>query len=187
MKKEGVLKMEKHQPNILVKIRSNYNLLLFLVIPLIPLVLWWLLMLLVAFSGTLFDDPSQIGMNIFMVFFFPLIVAPIISGLAMLITRLISIPGIGCLIIVGLGFIIPLVAFVLVFLGSLITRKLYIGDLEKIPDLMPKKTNKNDIEAPKEVNDESVEQLSKLKDLLDKGLITSQDFETKKDEILSKM
>lgn len=178
--------METADTNLIARIRKNFSLLLFLVTAAIPLVLWWLLILLVSFSGTLFSDPKQVGMSIFMVFFFPLIAAPIISGLAILISRLLNLPNIGCLVIVVLGFIIPLVAFGLVLVANSIARKLYTGDIANIPEVMPKSTKSVPVAAPA-VSGEPSEKLAKLKDMLDKGLISQQDYETKKADVLAKM
>jgi hypothetical protein len=168
------------------RIRKNYSLLLFLVTAAIPLALWWLLMLLVSFSGTLFSDPKQVGMSLFMVFLFPLIAAPIISGLAILIARLLNLPNIGCLVVIVLGFIIPLVAFALVFIGHAITRKLYTGDIANIPEVMPKSTKAVPAAVPA-ISGEPADKLAKLKDMLDKGLISPQDYEAKKADVLFKM
>ena len=143
-------------------------------------------MLLVSFGGTLFNDPKQVGMSIFMVFFFPLIAAPIISGLAILISRLLNLPGIGCLVIVCLGFVIPLVAFAVVFVAHSLARRLYAGDIESIPEVMPKSTKSVPTAAPA-VSGEPAEKLAKLKEILDKGLITQQDYETKKADVLSRI
>lgn len=178
--------------NLFGRIRSNYNHLLFLVVASIPLALWWLLMLLVTLGGTMFDDPNEVGMSLIMIFIFPLFAAPIISGLALLITRLLNIQGIGCLVILGLGILIPLVAFALVFVGHLITRKLYTGDPANIPEIMPNKnkavsTDSAVLAVSNVTNGESAEKLTRLKEMLDKGLISQADFETKKAEILSKM
>jgi len=177
------------ETNLISKIRSNYNLLLFLIVASIPLALWWLLMLLVTLGGTMFDDPNEVGMSLFMIFVFPLFAAPIISGLALLIARLLNIQGVGCLVILGLGVLIPLVAFALVFIGHLITRKFYTGDIANIPEIMPKKDKAIPIDSavPNVINGEPAEKLAKLKEMLDKGLISQADFETKKVEILSKM
>ena len=171
------------------RIRKNYGLLLFLVTAAIPLVLWWLFMLLVSFSGTLFSDPKQVGMSIFMVFFFPLIAAPIISGLAILISRLLNLPNIGCLVVIVLGFVIPLVAFGLVFVANSIARKLYTGDIDSLPAVMPTSTKPAAVAAPivSAAGSEPAEKLAKLKDMLDKGLISSLDYETKKADVLAKM
>jgi hypothetical protein len=182
------------ETGLIARIRSNYTLLLFLVVTVILLGLWWLFMLLVSFGGTLFDDPSEVGMSIFMVFFFPLIAAPIVSGLSLLITRLLNMGYLGCLIILSLGVVIPLVAIALVFVGHLITKKLYTGDLESIPEFMPKSIQKEPVATLEPVKAISVEmsaepadKLAKLKDMLDKGLISQQDYETKKAEILAKI
>ena len=182
------------ETSLTARIRNNYNLLLFLVVTAIPLGLWWLFMLLVSFGGTLFDDPNEVGMSIFMVFFFPLIAAPIVGGLSLLITRLLNMGYLGCLVILGLGVVIPLVAIALAFVGSLITKKLYTGDPESIPEFMPKSTPKEPVvsqepvkAASVEMSGEPAEKLAKLKDILDKGLISQQDYESKKAEILAKI
>ena len=108
-------------------IRQRYNFLLFLVVACIPWVLWELLMAMAFFGGTLFDDPNEMGMSLLMAFVFPLIAAPLISGLALLIAKLLSIRGLRYLVVIGLGGVVPLGALALVGVGHLITRKLYTG------------------------------------------------------------
>ncbi|MCE9647342.1 MAG: hypothetical protein K8S20_15200 [Chloroflexi bacterium] len=80
------------------------------------------------------------------------------------------------MIILGLGVVIPLVAIVLVFVGSLITKKLYTGDPESIPDFMPKSIQKEPAASLESVKTMAVEmsrepagKLAKLKDMVEKG------------------
>ena len=182
------------ETSLMARIRNNYTFLLFLVVTAIPLALWWLFMLLASLTGTLFDDPNEVGMSLFMIFVFPLIVAPIISGLSLLLTKLLNMGYLGCLIILALGVVPPLVAIALVFVGTLITKKLYTGDPESIPEFIPKSSEKETIASSEpakpisvEMSGEPSEKLSKLKGMLDKGLISQQDYEAKKAEILAKI
>lgn len=155
------------------KLRRNYNLLLFLVTSSVLAFLWGVLMVLNFISGTLFTDSSKLGMDLFVVFIFPLITIPIISGLALLIAKLLDIPVIRWLVILGLGVAIPIVAFVWVYTSHIITRKLYIGRLES--------------KGVTILRSASTDKLVQLKEMLDQGLITQKDFELKKIDILAKM
>ena len=120
--------MENTEMTWFAGIQQKYNLLHFLATTSVLVVLWELLMLISLFDGMLFRDPSELGMDMFMVFVFPLIVAPIISGLAIFIAKLLSIRGLRLLVVVGLGVAIPLVAFVLTLVGHLIARRFYAGN-----------------------------------------------------------
>jgi hypothetical protein len=119
--------MENTEMTWFAGLQQKYNLLHFLATASVLVVLWELLILISLFDGMLFRDPSELGMDMFMVFVFPLIVAPLISGLAIFIAKLLSIRGIRLLVVVGLGVVIPVVAFVLSLLGHLIARRLYAG------------------------------------------------------------
>ena len=178
--------MENTNPNLITTIRRNYNLLLFGVLTAMPLFLWVLIMIFDYAEGIIFSDPEKLGFELFVAFVFPLIVAPIISGLTLLIAKLISIPVIRWIVIVGLGVIIPLVAFLLVFIAHFVTRKIYIGNKEYLPGILSMMTNTNEKQGLRDSDDPSVK-LAKLKEMLDKGLISRRDYETKKDHILSRM
>lgn len=130
-------------------------------------------MVLNLFAGTLFTDLDKLGMDLFVVFIFPLITVPIISGLALLIAKLLGIPVIRWLVILGLGVAIPIVAFVWVYISHMITRKLYLGKLES-----------NGVIT---LRSGSTDKMVQLKEMLDQGLITQKDFELKKIDILAKM
>src|SRR5512147_2571904 len=119
--------MENTSPNLIMTIRRNYNLLLFGVLTAMPLFLWVPVMIFDYSEGIIFSDPEKLGFELFVAFIFPLIVAPIISGLTWLIAKLISIPVVRWIVIVGLGVIIPLAAFLLVFIAHFITRRIYSG------------------------------------------------------------
>jgi hypothetical protein len=178
--------MENTDTNLITTIRKKYNLLLFGVLTSIPLFLWVLIMIFDYSEGIIFSDPEKLGFELFVAFVFPLIVAPIISGLTLLIAKLISIPVIRWIVIVGLGVIIPLIAFLLVFIAHFITRKIYIGNKEYLPGILSMMTNINENQELRASEDPSAK-LAKLKEMLDKGLISRRDYETKKDHILSKM
>jgi hypothetical protein len=178
--------MEATNTNFIAKIRSNYNLLLFLILLAIPLILWWLLMLLPLRDGRLFMKPDEMGMDIFMVFFLPLIAAPLISGLSLLIAKAITVRVLRWLVIVGLGVIIPISAFAYVFLGHVITRKFYLGNKRNMPGILAVMTN-NESGNENKVVPQPAEKLAHLKEMLNQGLISRKDYETKKTDILSKM
>jgi hypothetical protein len=169
--------MENTETTWLGGIRQRYNLLLFLATSSIPLVLWGLIILINFLGGTLFRDPNQLGMDLFMVFIFPLIAAPIIGGAALVIAKLLSIRGVRWLVVVGLGVVIPLVAFVMVWVGHLIARKLYTGH----------KAESSDSSGLVFVGTPADKKMEQLKDMLDQGLITRQDYELKKADILARM
>jgi len=159
--------------NWVAKIRQNYNLLLFLVTTSIPMALWGLLMLMDFFDGILLTDPNKVGMDLFMIFIFPLIAAPFISGFALFIAKLLSIRGIRFLVVVGLGVVIPIIAFVLVYASHLITRKLYTGKMMS--------------KGARSLSGEPTDKMEQLKGMLEKELISQKDYELKKADILARM
>ena len=171
----------------ITKLRQKYNLLLFLTTASIPLVLWLLLMMLSLLTGTFFKDPNTLGMDLFTVFVFPLIAAPIISGLALLVAKLLTVPVVRWLVIFGLGVIAPIVGFLLALVGHWIARALYLGDkasLPRIPFGRSPAANAPKVIVVGAAADTKMEQ---LKDMLDKGLISFKDYERKKADILAEM
>jgi len=178
--------MENTNPNLITTMRRNYSLLLFGVLTTMPLFLWGLIMIFDYSEGIIFSDPEKLGFELIVAFVFPLIVAPILSGLTLLIAKLISIRVLRWIVIVGLGVIIPLVAFLLVFIAHVITRKIYIGNKEYLPSILSMMTNTSERQALRESDDPSVK-LAKLKEMLDKGLISRRDYESQKDHILARL
>lgn len=173
----------------IAKILQKYNFLLFLATTFIPLVLWGVLMLIDFFTGILFRDPNKLGMDLFVAFIFPLITAPIVSGLALLITKLLNIRSIRWLVVIGLGVVIPIGAFLLVLAGHWIARKLYTDNKANLPVVLSgaiatqSKGTANIFIVATPV-DKKMEQ---LKEMLNKGLISKRDYELKKADILAKM
>ncbi len=178
--------MENTDPNLITTIRRNYNLLLFGVLTAMPLFLWALIMIFDYSEGIIFRDPEKLGFELFVAFLFPLIVAPILSGLTLLIAKLVGIPATRWIVTVALGVIIPLVAFLLVFIAHFITRKIYIGNRGYLPSILSTMTNMNERQSVQKSEDPSIK-LTKLKEMLDKGLISRQDYESQKNHILSRM
>jgi len=125
--------MEFAETSLLTKQRQRYNLLLFLATTSIPLVLWMMLAALSFMTGSLFSDPTTLGTDLFMTFGFPLIAAPIISGIALLIAKLMTIRGIRVAVIIGLGVAIPIGAYLLALAGHWIARMLYAGNKAEVP------------------------------------------------------
>ena len=125
--------MEFAETSLLTKLRQRYNLLLFLATTSIPLVLWMMLAALSFMTGSLFSDPTTLGTDLFMTFGFPLIAAPIISGIALLIAKLMTIRGIRVAVIIGLGVAIPIGAYLLALAGHWIARMLYAGNKAEVP------------------------------------------------------
>ena len=131
--KKGNQDMEFAETSWLTKLRQKYNLLLFLATAAIPALLWGLIILINVFAGAMFTDPNQLGMDLFMTFGFPLIAAPIISGIALLIAKLMTIRGIRVAVIIGLGVAVPLGAYLLALAGHWIARMLYAGNKAEVP------------------------------------------------------
>ena len=125
--------MEFAETSLLTKLRQRYNLLLFLATTSIPLVLWMMLAALSFMTGSLFSDPTTLGTDLFMTFGFPLIAAPIVSGIALLIAKLMTIRGIRVAVIIGLGVAIPIGAYLLALAGHWIARMLYAGNKSEVP------------------------------------------------------
>jgi hypothetical protein len=111
----------------------NYPLLRYLATTGIPLVLWMAFMALVVVAGGIFNDPAEFGTDLFMAFVFPTIAAPIIGGLALLIAKLLTLPVVRYLVLIGLGFAVPLGAYVLALAGHWVARALYAGDKAEVP------------------------------------------------------
>lgn len=171
--------MENTETTWSAGLRQRYNLLLFLATSSIPFVFWELIILINFFGGTLFRDPNLLGMDLFMVFIFPLIAAPMIGGAALVIAKLLSIRGVRWLVFVGMGVVIPLVAFVMVWAGHLIARKLYTGHNNK--------ATSRDTSGLVFVGTPADKKMEQLNDMLDQGLITRHDYELKKADILARM
>lgn len=125
--------MEFAETSWLAKLRQKYNLLLFLATASIPALLWGLIMLINLLAGSLFSDPTTLGMDLFMTFGFPLIAAPIISGIALLIAKLMTLRGLRVAVIIGLGVAVPLGAYLLALAGHWIARMLYAGNKAEVP------------------------------------------------------
>jgi hypothetical protein len=121
------VKMENEETTWLAGIRQKYTLLHFLVVTSFPLMFWGLMMAIALFGGTLFHDPATFGMELFMVFAFPLIAAPLLSAVALLLAKLLTVRGLRYLVVIGLGVLIPLGAYLWVALGHFIARRLYTG------------------------------------------------------------
>ncbi|MBK6794330.1 MAG: SHOCT domain-containing protein [Anaerolineales bacterium] len=177
--------MEQATPSTVSNIRKNYNLLLFLVVTSVPLFLWAIIMVFDVVEGIVFRDPEKIMFDIFVVFVLPLIIAPIISGLALLIAKLLSIPVIRWFVILGLGIITPLVVFALVFVAHFVTRKFYTGDKNSLPSILSVMIKNG--KTLQKINQDPSNKLADLKQMLDKGLISQQDYERKKADILSEL
>jgi hypothetical protein len=131
--------MKTSTTGFLPKLRTHFNLLLFLAIMLILSVLFWLqLIFLESSNGTLFNDSKLVDI-VYTVLFFPLVIAPIISILAIGIVKLLNAPGgIGCIVFFGFGIIVPLIALVLVFFGQIIAQIFYIHEDTGTENTRPK-------------------------------------------------
>lgn len=125
--------METTDTSWIMKLRQKYNLLLFLVTASIPAALWGLIMAVNLLGGNAFNDPDTFVTDLVMTFIFPMIAAPIISGLALLIAKLLTIRGIRVVVIIGLGVAVPLGAYVLALVGHWIARMLYAGNKADVP------------------------------------------------------
>lgn len=112
---------------LLPNIRKNFLLLVFLLSNALLIILWLTLISLAAALGSsLFRNPDMLGMDLFMVFVFPFIAAPIISGLSILLVAFIRHnPAFGWALYPLLGFFIPFGAYALVWLASLIAHRIY--------------------------------------------------------------
>ena len=103
-------------------------------------VLWIVIMGIVwANDPALFGSPARGGEILIGMIVLPLIVAPILSGFAMGFAALSKKKGAGFVLFFLTGLLAPFVSLLLVALGTLIARKLYIGPESKTvkPDSEP--------------------------------------------------
>lgn len=177
--------METRNTIWLASLRQRYTLLLFLTTASVPVVLWWLLTSIGIFAGTSFQNPDELGMDLFMVVVFPLVAAPIVSGGALLIAKLFTIPFVRWLVLFGLGVFAPVGLYLLAWLGHWLTRMLYVGDKAVLPIVPLGAVQPKAGFVPAGIPAEK--KMEQLKDMLDKGLISFNDYETKKADILAGM
>ena len=194
--------MEQIQTDLKPRIRGNYLLLVFLSTAGVPVALWIFFMLLAVATGApLFN--GGLGFALFMIFVFPVFIAALFSGLAMLITAAVQRgSGIAFLIFLLLGVIFPLIAIIWVGIGVTIARRLYIlslADARHAKSVFPQFYGPL-FDDPQAVSKTSAtpmvklatpadhaEALKRLKEMMDLGLITPAEFDTKKAEILSRI
>ena len=178
--------MELTNETWFTKLRQKYTSLLFLTTMIVPLALWWLLMLLGFFAGTRFSDANEIGSDLFAMFVIPLILAPIISGLALLVAKLFTIPVVRWLVVFGLGIFFPVGMYLLALFGHWIARKLYLGNKADFPRLPLSSAESNGAQVIL-VGASTEKKMEQLKEMMDKGLISFKDYEKKKADLLAKM
>jgi hypothetical protein len=177
--------METKNTIWLASLRQKYTLLLFLTTAAIPVVLWWLLTSIGLFAGTTFRNPDEFGTDLFMTVVFPLIAAPLVSGFALLIAKLFTIPMVRWLVVFGLGVFLPIGMYLLALAGHWIARMLYVGDKADLP-IVPMGTVESKARLIL-VGSPAEKKMEQLKDMLDKGLISFKDYERKKADILARM
>jgi hypothetical protein len=165
-------------------VRKNFIILLLLTISGIVVTCWLLLMLLVIMTGgPIFQDKSQLSLDIFMVFLFPFFLAIMTSVFSLLFTAIarqkwwISVP----LSILLLG--LPLAAYVFTWFASWVARLFYIVTPED--EERTKKFLSMSIGSKTEKPVSEIEQIKKMKLLLDEGIITQDEFNLQKQKVLS--
>ncbi len=165
-------------------VRQNFIILLLLTISGIVVTCWLLLMLLVIMTGgPIFQDKSQTSLDIFMVFLFPFFLAIITSIFSLIFTAIarqkwwISVP----LSILLLG--LPLVAYIFTWFASWVARLFYISTPED--EERTKKFLSMSIVSKAEKPASDVEQIKKMKLLLDEGIISQDEFNLQKQKVLS--
>lgn len=165
-------------------VRQNFIILLLLTISGIVVTCWLLLMLLVIMiGGPIFQDKSQMSLDIFMVFLFPFFLAIITSIFSLIFTAIarqkwwISVP----LSILLLG--LPLAAYIFTWFASWVARLFYISTPED--EERTKKFLSMSIVSKAEKPTSDIEQIKKMKLLLDEGIITQDEFNLQKQKILS--
>lgn len=165
-------------------VRKNFIILLLLTIGSIVVICWLLLMLLMIMTGgPIFQDKNQIPIDIFMVFLFPFFLAIITSIFSLIFTAIarqkwwISVP----LSIFLLG--LPYVAYIFTWLASWVARLFYIPTPED--EERTKKFLSMSIVSKTEKPVSEIEQIKKMKLLLDEGIITQDEFNIQKQKILS--
>jgi len=134
-------------------------------------------------GSPIFQDKSQITLELFTVFIFPFFLAAFTSIFSLILTAIarqkwwISVP----LSILLLG--LPLAAYIFTWLASWIARLFYISTQED--EERTKKFLSMSIASKIEKPASDVEQIKKMKLLLDEGIISQDEFNLQKEKILS--
>lgn len=166
-------------------VRKNFIILLLLTISGIVVTCWLLLMLFVIMiNGPIFQDKSQISLDIFMVFLFPFFLALITSVFSLILTAIarqkwwISIP----LSILLLG--LPLIAYTFTWLASWIARLFYISTPED-EERTKRFLSMSIVSKTEKPISSEIERMKKIKTLLDEGIVTQAEFDLQKEKVLS--
>ncbi|HSM70225.1 MAG TPA: SHOCT domain-containing protein [Anaerolineales bacterium] len=126
-------------------------------------------------------------MDLFIVFVFPLVAAPILSGAALLIAKLFTVPIVRWVVVFGLGVIAPVSLYLLALVGHWIARMLYMGNKASIPSVPFGRTAVMIMPNLAMVGTSVEQKMEQLKEMLDKDLISFNDYERKKADILANM
>lgn len=141
------------------------------------------MILVIMAGGPIFQDKSQMSLEIFMVFLFPFFLAAITSVFSLIFTAIarqkwwISVP----LSILLLG--LPLAAYIFTWLASWVARLFYISTPED--EERTRKFLSMSIVSKTEKPVSEIEQIKKMKLLLDEGIITQDEFNLQKQKVLS--
>ena len=165
-------------------VRKNFILLLLLSIG-GSVILCWALFVFVVFvtGGPIFQDKSQVFLDIFMAFIFPFFLGAVISVFSLILTVIvrqkwwISVPA--SIFLLGT----PLFAYVITWLGSWVARLFYIPtpeDAERTKQFLSMSVTPKDTKP-----DADIENIRKMKLLLDEGIITQDEFAAQKQKVIS--
>ena len=121
---------------LISRVRRNQSLLVFLSTTGVVMLLWYVLLgIALAGDSEMFQAPVDWTTLLLAWLLAPLLGAPVVSGLAMLIAGLVNQKGCGFLLILLLGVAIPIAALIIVGIGSAIARALYIAPDGEVSDL----------------------------------------------------
>jgi len=171
--------------------RRNFIFLLFLSISGMVISCWALMMLLVLTTGgPIFQDPSQLSMDLFGVFVLPFILAVIVSLSSLILTAVlrqkwwIALP----ISVILLGA--PLVAYIITWIASWIARLFYqptAEDEERTQRFLSLSVLPSEKRTETIRPDDDVESLRKLKLLKDEGILSAEEFETQKQRFMDNL
>ncbi|HEX2997516.1 MAG TPA: SHOCT domain-containing protein [Anaerolineales bacterium] len=169
-------------------VRKNFILLLLLTIGGSVILCWAaMIFIVIVTGGPIFQDKSQLFLDIFMAFIFPFLFATGVSVFSLILAAIvrqkwwIAVPI--SIFLLGL----PLFAYVITWLASWVARIFYIPtpeDAERTRQFLSMSFGaKEDKQESKP--DADIENLKKMKRLLEEGLITQEEFDVQKQKVVS--
>ena len=169
-------------------VRKNFILLLLLTISGSVILCWgFMVFIVIVTGGPIFQDKSQLFLDIFMAFIFPFFLAAGISIFSLILTVIvrqkwwIAVPA--SIFLLG----VPLAAYVITWLGSWVARIFYIPtpeDAERTKQFLSMSVSTKE-DKKEDKPDADIDNLKKMKLLLEEGLITQEEFDVQKQKVIS--